>query len=69
MRKVYWGDSKKKKLIGKCQTDKEAFDLISDDLKKRGITSVYYRFWHEEGRLVIDYGSHHSFYYVKNREE
>ncbi|MEX5397196.1 hypothetical protein ABPH35_02195 [Streptococcus sp. ZJ93] len=63
--KVYWGTSSEKELLGECKTQKHAFDLIDNHVReKREIIAPYYRFWHEEGQLVIDYGSYRYFYYV-----
>ena len=66
MIKVYFGNNESKKNIGESDTESGAFRIIEDYVKNViGWQEVYYRFWHEDGVLVIDFGSHRNFFYVE----
>ena len=66
MIKVYFGNNESKKYIGESNTDSGAFHIIYDYVKNViGWQKVYYRFWDEDGALVIDFGSHENFFYVE----
>lgn len=66
MIKVYFGNNESKKYIGESNTDSGAFRIIYDYVKNViGWQEVYYRFWDEDGALVIDFGSHENFFYVE----
>lgn len=66
MIKVYFGNNDSKELIGEATKDKEAYSIIDDYLKNViGWQDVYYRFWNEDGVLVIDFGSHSNFFYIE----
>lgn len=65
MIQIYHGNNETRELIGQCNMQKEAFDIIEKHVKANDcFASPYYRFWHKNGKLVIDYGSHSKFYYV-----
>ncbi|MGT2800810.1 hypothetical protein [Streptococcus marmotae] len=67
--KVYWGTSEQRELLGECETQNQAFDVIDHHVRtKREISAPYYRFWNKDGQLVIDYGSYRNFYYVDFEE-
>lgn len=67
MIKVYFGNDESKKYIGESNTDSGAFRIIEDYVKNViGWQKVYYRFWNEDGALVIDFGSHRNFFYVEH---
>ncbi|MFU2205271.1 hypothetical protein [Streptococcus pluranimalium] len=63
--KVYHGNSEERTLIGTCKTTSEAFALIEKHVKEiNKFNSPYYRHWHKEAELIVDYGSYNYCYYV-----
>lgn len=54
------------KNIGKFKTSKEARAAMVQDLLNKEIKPYYYRSWQRDDVTeCIDYGSHYSFYYIK----
>lgn len=64
--KVYFGkDSQDRILIGERDTCKECRKLIYDCIKEQNLYSApYRREWIYENELIIDYGSHVTFFFV-----
>lgn len=63
--KVYHGNSEERTLIGTCKGTSEAFALIKEHVKEiNKFNSPYYRHWHKDGELIVDYGSYDYRYYV-----
>ena len=57
------------KNIGEFKTDKEARAAMVQDLSSKGIKPYYYRSWQrDDATECIDYGSHYSFYYIKEED-
>jgi hypothetical protein len=51
---------------GTFKTEDEAYKAITEAIKKRNFKSYYYRqVILEDGRVWIDYGSHHHFFYIQ----
>lgn len=66
MIKVYFGNSESKKYIGECNSGSAAFRIINDYVENvLGWQKVYYRYWNKDAALVIDFGSHRNFFYIK----
>lgn len=57
---------KHKHIVGKSKTYEEAWTLMVEILKKRGILPYYYRSRKLEDNKTeqIDYGSHSEFFYI-----
>lgn len=68
---VYFKKSqKKRKIIGKSQTQDGAFQIISNFLKSIEFDCYYYNMYiNDDGELVVDYGSHTDFCYIKGDEK
>lgn len=61
-----FGNETEVKIIGEFKTSKEARAAMVQDLSSKGIKPYYYRFWQRDDKTeCIDYGSHYSFYYIK----
>lgn len=52
--------------IGKGRTHEEAWAIIVDMLKNRGITSPFFRTWSTDGGKTetVDYGNHTEYFYI-----
>ncbi len=48
---------------------KQALSIMSEWLKKQGIEHLYTRQWmNEENEIMLDFGSHHTFFVIKNQK-
>lgn len=66
MIKVYFGNNESKRYIGESNTESGAFRIIENYVKNViGQQKVYYRFWHKDAALVVDFGSHRNFFYLE----
>lgn len=66
MIKVYFGNKENKEYIGESHTESGAFRIIKNYVKNViGWQEAYYRFWHKDGTLVVDFGSHRNFFYLE----
>lgn len=64
--KLYFLNRKgKERLVSECETVQEVYSKIKDQSKKSGLKSMYIRFWEENGRIRIDYGSWAEFFFVE----
>ena len=64
--KLYFLNRKGKEfLVSECKTVQEVFSRIKDQSIKSGLKSMYIRFWEENGRIRIDYGSWAEFFFVE----
>ena len=52
------------KEIGRAQSYKGANEIIHKFCEERNFRIYYSRFWIQDGKLVIDVGSHSNFFYV-----
>jgi len=60
---VYYNNTK----IGECIDDDSAWNVINAYIEQINIKPKYYRMWREEdGDIVMDYGSHTNFFYLKD---
>ncbi len=50
--------------ISDPDTWEELMNDVNEYLKKKKYKSYYRRYWFEENKLVIDFGSHSEFFYV-----
>lgn len=64
MIRIYFINSRKKKrLIGKVKTEKDAYKVVNDFCKGHNYTYYYMRSWFDdEGRRWIDVGSWSEFF-------
>jgi hypothetical protein len=47
---------------------KQALSIMSEWLKEQGIEHLYTRQWmNEENEIILDFGSHHTFFVIKNQ--
>lgn len=53
-----------RRVIGECETEKEAFKIIYDFLKDHNYKSYYTRTREIEDRIWVDVGSHTEFFYI-----
>lgn len=61
-----FGNESRTRVLGTFDTEKDARAAMVQDLLSKGIKPYYYRSWQRDDVTEwIDYGSHHSFYYIK----
>lgn len=66
MKSIYFYNGDKESLIGVAMTDKEAWEVYSNFIKKElHYTPYYYRISTHEDVTVIDYGSHCNFIHIR----
>lgn len=63
---VYHGTESDKELLGEFKTKEDAMSIVVESIYNSKFRSYYQRFWYEpDGTMIIDYGSHTKFYFVK----
>ena len=64
--KVYHGTYSNMELLGEFKTKEEAMNFIVEAIYNSKFKSYYQRYWTEpSGTMIVDYGSHTKFYFVK----
>ncbi|EAF0385101.1 hypothetical protein IQ407_002466 [Listeria monocytogenes] len=63
---VHWEHTQTKEYNthGKYATFEEALQSICDWWELNKYKPHYVRYWTRKGRTIVDYGSHHMFYYI-----
>lgn len=66
MFKVYFGNYNERKLLKSFDSFKEAQEYVYKLINgEYGDISYYIRIWENEEWTTYDYGSHHTFFYIK----
>lgn len=63
---VHWEHTQTKEynIHGKYATFEEALQSIYDWWELNEYKPHYLRYWTRKGRTIVDYSSHHMFYYI-----